>query len=171
MPAKRKPTQQRDPERKKAALEVVPDVTGVEAVVPPAPAKWSNATKVEWAEFWTSELATAVQVTDRPAIQRLFTMRSMQAKAMARWERKPYVEGSQGQPVQNPAFAESMTLERQILALERSFGLTLKAKADLGIAMGQARLTAAELNRMAEEDTDDSDDDGVIDVDGWEEAQ
>lgn len=170
MPSNRKTTPQRDRDRKTAPLSVVSDNT-TPVVVPPAPARWRKATKESWVEFWSSNIASAAELTDRPALERLFAMRDMQARAFDRWTKDPYVDGSQGQPVQNPAFAESMTLERQILALEKSFGLTLKAKADLGIAIGQAQLTAVELNRMAQEDPDDSDDDGVLDVEGWEEAQ
>ena len=169
MPAQRKSDPQRSRDRRKADLEIVPDASGVPAVTPSAPPEWSKKILGEWVEFWSSGLAETVQATDRPVIERLFGLRNLQAKALRRWERKPYIEGSQGQPVQNPAFAESMTLERQVVALEDRLGLSLKAKANLGIAMGQAKLTAVELNRMALEDNDVSDDD-VIEVEGWEEA-
>ena len=107
-----------------------------------------------------ADLANVMDPADTPVLQRLFGMRDAQARAMARWRKTPYIEGSQGRPVKNPAFDEGMVLERAIVALEDRIGLSPKARANLGIAIGQARLTAAELNRMAVARDNNSDDDG-----------
>jgi hypothetical protein len=60
-----------------------------------------------------------------------------------------------------------MTLERAIVALEDRYGVSLKAMANLGVAIGQAKLTAAELNRMTMGE-DDDDPSEVLEVEGWE---
>jgi hypothetical protein len=86
-------------------------------------------------------------------------MRDMQRRAWARYVKQPYVDGSQGQLVANPAFDEAMKLERAIVALEDRYGISLKALANLGVSVGQAVITAAELNRMADARDKDSDDD------------
>jgi hypothetical protein len=45
-------------------------------------------------------------------------MRDLQRRAWTRFHKEPYVDGSQGQPVQNPAFKEAMELERAVVARE-----------------------------------------------------
>lgn len=131
--------------------------------VPEPDAKWLVGTKREWAAFFGSAQADALDGATLPGVVRLFEMRDLQGRAWARYKKQPYVDGSQGQPVANPAFDEAMKLERAIVALEDRYGVSLKALANLGVAVGQAQLTAAELNRMA--NTNDA-----IEVDGWDEA-
>lgn len=153
----------RDPRRKAPSLAVLP---GRELEVAPE-AGWLKATKDGWVAFWSADLAGAIDGADVPVIRRLFGMRDVQARAFARWKKKPYVDGSQGQPVKNPAFDEAMVLERAIVQLEDRLGLSPKARANLGIAIGQARMTAAELNRQAQESMTNDDHD-VIEAEGWE---
>ncbi len=171
MPANRKPAGQRQDNRPQRALAPVP-VTAGEEGVEPAPRGWLKATKTAWAAFWTSEVAGAVTPADRHGLLRLFRLRDMQLRAFNRYEKQPYVDGSMGQPVANPALADAMTLEKAVLALEDRLGLSPKARANLGLAFGQAKLTAAELNRMAKE-PDDGDVGEVVDAElasGWEAA-
>lgn len=134
----------------------------------PDPEKgWLAATKREWGEFFGSDQAQALDASTVPGVRRLFQMRDLQSRAWARYKKRPYVDGSQGQPVANPAFDEAMKLERAIVALEDRYGVSLKALANLGVAVGQAKLTAAELNRMALESVHDGDGD-ALEVEGWE---
>ncbi len=130
---------------------------------PEPDAKWLVGTKREWAAFFASDQAASLDGATLPGVVRMFAMRDLQSRAWARYKKQPYVDGSQGQPVANPAFDEAMKLERAIVALEDRYGVSLKALANLGVAVGQAQITAAELNRMA--NTNDA-----IEVDGWEEA-
>ena len=134
----------------------------------PVPAKsWLKATKQEWEAFFSSDLGGTVKGTSLPGLVRLFEMRDLQRRAWQRYKRRPYVDGSQRQPVANPAFGEAMTLERAIVALEDRYGVSLKAMANLGVAIGQAKLTAAELNRMTMGEDDDEPSE-VLEVEGWE---
>ena len=67
----------------------------------------------------------------------------------------------------NPAFAEAMKLESACLALEDRYGLSIKAKAAISLTIGQAQVTAADLNRMAQEPDADEDIVEAELVEGW----
>lgn len=157
----------RQDNRDARALAVLPGGKRVIDAGPPHP-HWLKATSDGWEAFWLSDVAQVVQLEQANAIRRLFDMRDVQARAFERYRKQPYVDGSQGQPVTNPAFAEAMKLETAVVALEDRLGLTPKAQANLGIAIGQAALTAADLNAMALEDDDHADD--TLEVEGWEAA-
>lgn len=143
-------TQSRGGERKRAALMPVAPMTPDASAPFAAPAAWRKATKDSWLAFWSSDVARVVSADHHHAIRRLFEMRDLQSRALDRYRKAPYADGSMGQPVTNPAFAEATKLETQIVALEDRLGLTPKAMANLGIAVGQAAMTAADLNRMAQ---------------------
>lgn len=71
---------------------------------------------------------------------------------MNAFRRKRLVEGSTGQPVLNPLATWVASREAAMHKAEAQLGIGTKARVDLGISVGQAKLTAAQLNRMAEED-------------------
>ena len=160
MPANRKRPDQRQNNRPdRAPLEVV-----VPVVAPPAPAPdrgWRKATKDAWVAYWASDVAAAAQDVDLPSLRRLFTMLDTQAQCWARYTAQPYVDGSKGQPVSNPALDDALKLERAVVALEDRLGLSPKARANLAISIGQAQLTAADLNAMAKEDDADRHEDAI----------
>lgn len=117
---------------------------------PPAGRSWRKAVTEAWDAFWAGDAAEVVQPEHHHAVRRLFDLRDLQARAFEQYRKRPFVDGSMGQPVTNPAFADAMKLEAAIVALEDRFGLTPKARANLGVAIDLAALTAADLNRMAE---------------------
>lgn len=164
-PPRKRPdlVQSRGGERKKNELKVL---QGGQASHPAPLEGWAEETAASYEAFWGSEVANVVKAEHHHSILRLFEMRDLQARALRRYRDLPYVDGSMGQPVTNPAFAEATKLETQITALEDRLGLTPKAMANLGIAVGQAALTAADLNNMAGGAGADSDD--VLEVEGWE---
>jgi P27 family predicted phage terminase small subunit len=61
------------------------------------------------------------------------------------------VKGSTGQPVLNPLSAYLVNLEATISRIEVEFGMGPLSRMRLGIATGQAALTADELNRRLDE--------------------
>lgn len=157
MPAHRKRPDQRQNNRPdRAPLEVVVPIT---PPPPPAPLRgWRKATRDAWVSYWRSEVSAAAQDVDLPSLRRLFTMLDVQAQCWARYAAEPYVDGSKGQPVSNPALDDALKLERAVVALEDRLGLSPKARANLAISIGQAQLTAGDLNRMAlEDDVDHTD--------------
>lgn len=165
MPAQRKRPDQKQNHRGDRGLVVVDG--GKLDGPPPADPKWMQGTCEAWDAYWSSQVAASVDGDETSVLRRLFDMRDRQARAWIRYDEQPYVDGSKGQPVANPALADALALERAILALEDRMGLSPKARANLGIAFGQAALTAADLNRMALEAAGAGDDD-VIEVEGWE---
>jgi hypothetical protein len=132
---------------------------GGEFEAPSPSTSWLKATKDDWAAFFGSDRAAVLTGVTLPGLRRLFEMRDLQRRAWARYKRQPYVDGSQGQPVANPGFDEATKLERAIVALEDRYGLSLKALANLGVALGQATLTAQELNTLAAARVASDDDD------------
>lgn len=162
MPPKRK---RADQVQDKRFVPVVID--GGKSDTPDADPGWMQQTCDAWSTYWASNVAASLDGDEASVLRRLFDMRDRQARAWIRYDESPYVDGSKGQPVANPALADALSLERAILALEDRLGLSPKARANLGIAFGQAALTAADLNRMALEAAGAGDDD-VIEVEGWE---
>jgi hypothetical protein len=148
MPAPRKATEIRQDNRPD---RLPANFTGGLERIPEANAGWLNKTKAQWADFWQSELAGTVEITSVPVLERLFTLRDIQQRLYKEWEDEPYVEGSTGQKKLNPAFTEANKLESAIVALEDRLGLSPKAKANLGVAVGTALLTADDLARRAKE--------------------
>lgn len=163
MPANRKPEGQRQDNKPYRALATVTDISGKDpaAGAPHKPAPgWLKETRDQWDDFWEADVSRVLAKHHLPAVYRLFAFRDAQTRALRLYRKAPMVTGSQKQPVVNPAMGTVQNLEKDIRALEDRLGLTPKAAANLGIKIGEARLTAAELNRMAGADDDGDDRDG-----------
>jgi P27 family predicted phage terminase small subunit len=108
------------------------------------------ATRRAWARYWRSDVASVVTDADHDAIERLFLLRDEHARAMraVRSTGERLVSGSRNQPRLNPIYDLIFKLEGAIHTLETELGASPLARARLGIAVGQATLTAAELNRL-----------------------
>jgi len=63
------------------------------------------------------------------------------------------VVGSQGQVVLNPLYKALLSIDAEIRQLEDRIGLNPKARVALGLSIGQAKKTLADLN--SELDTED----------------
>lgn len=184
MPQNRKPEGTRQDNAPSRALASVTQIAGRQPAADaphPAPRGLLKQTHEQWEDFWQADSSQVIARHMLPAVYRLFELRDAQTRALRLYKRRPMTEGSMGQPVVNPAMGTVQALEKDIRALEDRLGLTPKAAANLGIQIGQARLTAAELNRMAEEeepsdgDAGESDADGrssddLVEADGWVEA-
>ncbi|HEY9015781.1 MAG TPA: P27 family phage terminase small subunit [Gemmatimonadales bacterium] len=158
MVANRKPEGTRQDNKPGRELATVHSISGGQPAVEmehrPTPG-WLKATRDQWADFWEADVAKVLARHHVPALYRLFELRDAQARALRLYKKQPMVDGSMKQPVVNPAMSTVQALEKDIRALEDRLGLTPKAQANLGIQIGQARLTAAELNRMAAGEDDD----------------
>ncbi|HET8627392.1 MAG TPA: P27 family phage terminase small subunit [Thermomicrobiales bacterium] len=138
------------------------------APAPPAPPKGLTKTaRLAWESFFASPIAAAVDIrTDGPALLRW-------AKALGRHERvardfakQPTVAGSTGQTVLNPLHGELVRLTREIERAEEHFGMTPLARMRLGVAIGEARATLADLQAsLAGPAAGAPDDAAVIDLD------
>lgn len=147
--------------RKQRALRLVPPGSGG---TPPTPPDGLAGTSVElWDLFWASDLARMVTPPDHYALQRWIEAVDDRDRIAEVVRAAPTVEGSRSQPVLNPLAKRLGTLEGQIEGFERQFGMTPKARADLGIATDTAALTAAQLNAMT--DSGDGGDRPFVDSD------
>ncbi len=123
---------------------------------PDPPAGLLKTTRDQWETYWRSSLARYVdQDTDRPAIERLFTLYDERERALQGYRKSRLVKGSQGQPVLNPLARLMSTLDSEIRQLEDRLGLNPKARATLGITFGEAARSLADLNRALTSEVSD----------------
>lgn len=105
----------------------------------------------DWQEFWRSPLATNVATTDMPAIKRLYRLRGLQIELFQKAEQDGFVAiGSTGQEIAHPCMKAAQDLEPKITALEDRFGLSPKARQNMGIRMGQLADAAAKVAKAAQ---------------------
>lgn len=126
-------------------------------VIPEPPSDISDESKALWSSYWRSDVSRAVEEPDHHALKRWIESVDERERLVVAVRDSTTVEGSTGQPVLNPLAKRLDTLEGQIERFERQFGMTPKARADLGIAAGNAAMTAEQLNRMANDAQPDKD--------------
>jgi P27 family predicted phage terminase small subunit len=146
-----KPPGQSQGHRKGPALEVVraqPPEEPAAFLCPAPPPGLLKSSREHWEAFWRSPIAQAVEAdADGYALQRWIEAVDERDRVRRVLKRSRLVEGSQGQPVLNPLATYLANLVREIALAETAFGMTPMSRLRLGIAIGQARMTAAELNR------------------------
>lgn len=145
--------------------------------VPAPPEGLLPSTVQVWETYWADQVAGATTPVDHGALRRYILYLDEWERCMAAVRRpnedgevERLVKGSTGQPRINPLAEQALKLEGVLSKLEADFGLTPLARMRLGIAIGQARMTVAELNRMAEEPNGDSDQAEAEVIEGWQEA-
>jgi P27 family predicted phage terminase small subunit len=120
--------------------------------VPRAPAGLLAVSRKRWRAYWQSNLAQAVdRQVDFPRIERWIEMSDEYEKVNAILKQTRLVKGSMGQPTLNPLAGYLSILLAELRAAETELGMTPLARQRLGIAYGQARLTAQDLNRALRE--------------------
>jgi hypothetical protein len=124
--------------------------------VPPLPTGLSRTLAARWARWWRSPVARAVDWDrDGEAVERLFANYELQAKLRKSVKRRLFVDGSQGQPILNPAAKHLVAVEAAIRQDEMQFGRTPRAAAQLGVTIGDLQKTVEDLNRDASDDRDE----------------
>lgn len=122
-----------------------------DVAAPEPPTGWLKATRERWTAFWGSELAAVVDPsTDTAALERLFGFYDEIERATRAIRTERFVEGSQGQPRLNPAAKYLIDLEAAVRALEDRFGMTPRARLQLGIDFATAQRSLAKLNEAFE---------------------
>jgi P27 family predicted phage terminase small subunit len=120
--------------------------------VPRAPAGLLAISRKRWQAYWRSNLVQAVdREVDLPRIERWIEISDEYEKVNAVVKQTRLVKGSVGQPTLNPLVSYLSVLLAELRAAETELGMTPLARQRLGIAYGQARLTAQDLNRILEE--------------------
>lgn len=155
--------QRKPPERRQgrgtADLQLV---SGGKVEVPDPPPDLLPATKSWWDELWSSDIRQAWERSDWPALRRLAEMYDERERALQGYRQQRLVEGSTGQPVLNPLWKLVEGLDKEIRQLEDRFGLSPKARLQLGITFGQAQTS---MQALMEAMADGGDDDPFADQD------
>ncbi len=128
-----------------------PAQAGLRAVVecPRAPSGLLAASRRRWEAFWCSDVARAVDVaSDGDRLVRWISYVDEWHRAMREFRRERVTEGSMGQPVLHPLAGYLAQLEQSIARAEQEFGMGPMARMRLGIATGEAALTAQRLNEL-----------------------
>lgn len=162
MPAHRKPEAARQDNRSdRQRLLPEPAPGSSLAELPPAPAGIGGTALAAWVNFWSSKVGEAQEPVDLIVAHRWVLVLDEWHKAMdAIRDETPGVEGhgrfgygSMGQLVANPLMQWAKSLANELHSLEQQLGIGLRHRSDLGVAVGQARLTAAELAEKAQADS------------------
>lgn len=132
-----------------------------EAPPPPDP-KLLAVTKQAWADFWASPLVRLVSTsTDLMALRRLFMYYDEQERSMRLYRSQRLVPGSTGQMVVNPVL--KAIAPSDILALEDRFGMSPRSRLQLGVILGDAARSLADLNAELDRDDDADEPDDEFD--------
>lgn len=162
-----KPSGMRQRHAQRSGIEVVRDQPG--AIIPEPPKGLLKVARERWEAYWRSPVAQAVDLgADLHRLTRWISAVDEWHRVSKALRRQRVVPGSMGQPVLNPLAGYLATIEATIAKAEAEFGMTPMARLKLGIAIGQARLTAADLNKALEAH-DDDDSSGALEAE-WEEA-
>jgi P27 family predicted phage terminase small subunit len=122
-----------------------------ELIVPDPPKGLLKRSSETWTRFFSSEVARALDLdSDLGRLERWIRFVDQWHRTYDRISNEPTVAGSKGQVRPNPLIGYLRTLEESIARTEREFGLTPRARFELGLTFGQAALTAHELNRLTE---------------------
>ena len=112
-----------------------------------------------WQAFWTSDLVAVVGAdTDIPAVRRLATLMDLRERALRAAQEEMMVVGSTGQWVENPLAKAMSRYDVEIRNLEDRFGLTPRARLNLGVQLGQARKSLEDLMKVTRDDDSDAPD-------------
>lgn len=148
--------------------------TGPPALPPrPKGMKYLQSTLDAWAALWAEPQAQHLTGVQKVVALRWILSFDEWQRALTVVIEAPMVEGSQGQPVANPMMGWVTSREAEMEKCEKQLGVGLKNKADLGLTIGQAKLTAQQLIEMHHQQGSTGDNDGQAagaapgEEDGW----
>jgi P27 family predicted phage terminase small subunit len=152
--------QQRKPPSKKAGHSMgAKEAPRLELVavssptIPDPPSGLLKKTGETWRAYWESQVSAAVdRKADGHRIERWIRAVDEYERCSRTFRRHRIVSGSTGQPTLNPLAAYLAKLETSITKAEAELGLTPMARLKLGIAYGEAQMTARELNRQLDKE-------------------
>ena len=145
----------------------VGSVLATVSVTPEPDVSWRAGTVERWNDFFSSPVASQVDVSDRGALRRLFRLYDeIERLWEAVEETGRVVEGSQGQPRPNPLFKQIEGFQAEARQLEDRFGLSPMARFRLGVQFADAHASLDQLNERLQSRTSKFDDDawGELDV-------
>lgn len=152
-----KPRETRQNRIKKPELAVV---HALPVAIPDPPAGLLQTSIERWEAYWRSQVAQIARDSggiDVPGLERWILNVDEWSRAMRALRRKRIVLGSTGQPTMNPLAGYLAQREGAIREAEQAYGMSPMARLRLGIAVGQAKLTAQALNATLEAPDDEDD--------------
>lgn len=109
-----------------------------------------------WSRYWAAPISRLVEASDEPAVVRLFRLYDERDRAYRGLRKHGRVAiGSQGQETLHPLAKYVAQCDAEIRALEDRFGLSAKARLQLGITFGEAKKTLDDLNQDLNDDGDE----------------
>lgn len=151
-----KPAERRQ-RRNRPALVSLPTVGTTPSFAPDPPSGLLVTSAAAWSALWASPVASTYLPSDLSALRRLFELLDERERAFEVARDARLTEGSKGQPVLNPLLGYVAELASEIRALEDRFGLSPRARMQLGIAFGEAHRSLDALNAAFLEGADDAD--------------
>jgi hypothetical protein len=124
---------------------------------PLASSLWQKRTVEEWQAYWLSDVSALVEPGEVSAVKRLFDYRDEHARALRSYRKQRLTPGSTGQQRLSPAFEAMQKLEKMMLPLEDRFALSSMARLRLGVELGSAHKSLAEMNATFDAGGDDDD--------------
>lgn len=152
-----KPDDRRQRRNKRTALTVVRSLNPRAVPVPEIPDRLLASTRAIWTKYWKTPISRIVEASDEPAVVRLFRIYDERERAYRSLRKRRLIMGSQGQEVLNPLAKYVAQCDAEARALEDRFGLSAKARLQLGITFGEAQKTLEGLNRDLDDDGEDRD--------------
>ena len=148
------------PVRKPAAKRqnrITQDIGMVTAPVklPAPPAKICKAAKDAWNAYWGDVVAGSVREADAPLVLRWISNHDRYNKLIAQADAEPIVAGSTGQKRANPIYDLAFKLEASIKADEQQLGIGPLNRLKLGMAIGEASRSLADLETEGDNGEDD----------------
>lgn len=115
-------------------------------VIPLPPENLAPEAAEFWGIYWSSPLATLTTPTDVVLVRRYAVLLSEWSTAMSEFQEQRIVKGSQGQDVLNPRASWITSREAAMTGIEDRLGLSPLSRMKLGVALGEAARSLADVN-------------------------
>ena len=151
MPVARKPAEKRQGRSTKdlGILTIAP------GQIPKPPTGIGKIARDAWNAYWGDVVAGAVREADGPLVLRWIQNLNRYQLLIAQADAEPIVAGSTGQKRANPVYDLAFKLESSIKADEAQLGIGPLNRLKLGLAIGEASRSLADLNMEGDDDGDD----------------
>jgi hypothetical protein len=149
-----KPADQRQRRNKRPEVVAVPSAEPVSvpstAVVPLPPPGLLKETREHWAAYWQSVVAPSADITTDTwlTVRTLFRSLDEIERGYRLMRKERMVKGSTGQLRVNPIAGYIAEREAAVFKCIEKLGLSPADRARLGMAIGQAELTWAQVNEL-----------------------
>lgn len=99
-----------------------------------------------WDAYWEDTVASVATPVDRALLLRWITETDRYLRAVTEADKQPIVEGSKGQPVENPLYAVAYRALDVVERCEKQMGVGGLNRSNLGIAVLTERRSLADMN-------------------------